>query len=143
MYVGIPELDRQRKHVLGWKSGDFEKSDKSMVFNVTVYNHGGEQAYGIQSARWNNYLYVGVPHLDSDRRRVLMYNEGNPQDEVSMRWKIHNHGEYFSIKNVEFNEYVYMGVPELDGERRLVLTWSKAADTPDNDPSFRWIFEKV
>jgi hypothetical protein len=85
-------LTPEKKYVLGWKPCDH---DDSMIFNVHSYNDG--EYFGLQSNRWNNFVYVGVPNLDSDRRLVLMYNESNPEEDSSFRWKIENHGEYWSI----------------------------------------------
>ena len=44
--------------------------------------------WGIKSVRWNEWIYVGEPMLDGERRHVLAFPKDDPSSNTDMLWVI-------------------------------------------------------
>ena len=137
LYVGVPMKDEKRRFSLTWKKElCLPVNDETMRWEIRSFG----DYYGIRSIKHNEWLYAGVPKLDGNRRYALTWKEeGDPENDKSMRWEIRSFGDYYGIRSVEYDEWLYVGVPKLDLERRFALTWHGSED-PSNDVDMRWQF---
>jgi hypothetical protein len=66
--------------------------------------------YGIQSCRFNNYLFVGKPEHSAGKKRVLLFNTGDPASDADMRMYIKKFPDgYYGIQSKRFGQWLYVG----------------------------------
>ena len=135
LYAGEPNIGQYRRRVLSWSGSGTPANDKTMRWEIRSF---GDYS-GIRSIKHNEWLYVGKPMLDGNRRFALTWNgDGDPSNEVTMRWEIRSFGNYSGLRSIKHNEWLYVGAPKLDENRRYALTWNKEPDTPSKSEFMRW-----
>lgn len=143
LYANNVIYNSERRHVLTWGGGPetpLEPVQKNaMRFNMVDFG----DYVGFQSELHKEWMYVGEPNWNRDRRYVLTWKgSGSPKTNEMMRFKIFDFKSYVGIKNVRLDQWVYANDPHWGRHRRYVLSW-KPEGHPTTNPGFRWELKEL